>query len=99
MRLDVLAPEVTDCCLKRQFQAFFQGAKMTIRFRAREFKNARDAMQYADIAGGRAILLGLGTYVVSEDDATRLGAAGVEFAFLCEFELPDGTPRVMTIPV
>ncbi len=56
-------------------------------------------MQYADVAGGRAILLGLGTYVVSEDDATRLGAAGVEFAYLCEFELPAGTPRIVTVPV
>jgi hypothetical protein len=29
----------------------------------------------------------------------RTGAAGVEFASLCEFELADGTPSVLTIPV
>jgi hypothetical protein len=29
----------------------------------------------------------------------RTVAAGVEFASLCEFELPDGTPSAVTIPV
>jgi hypothetical protein len=56
-------------------------------------------MQYADVAGGVAILVGERTLVVKEAEVTRLGSAGVEFAYLCEFELPDGTPRVVTIPV
>ena len=72
---------------------------MTIRFHAREFDGARDAMQYADVAGGVAVLLGARHFVVDQSEATRLGAAGVEFAYLCEFELPDGTPRIVTIPV
>jgi hypothetical protein len=38
-----------------------------------EFENARDAMQYADVAGGVAILVGGRALVVKEAEATRLG--------------------------
>jgi len=72
---------------------------MTIRFHAREFATPRDAIQYADVAGGSALLLQGRNFVVSQREADRLSAAGVELAYLCEFELPDGTPRIVTIPV
>ena len=56
-------------------------------------------MQYADVAGGVAILLGDGHFVVDEQEAVRLQAAGVDLAYLCEWELPDGKHRIVTIPV
>ena len=72
---------------------------MTIRFHAREFDTPRDAIQYADVAGGAAIQLDARNFVVAQAEADRLKAAGVELAHLCEFELPDGRHRIVTIPV
>ena len=30
--------------------------------------------------------------------STGLAAAGVEFAYLCDHEMPDGTHRIITVP-
>jgi hypothetical protein len=43
--------------------------------------------------------LGDTPYVVDEKEAVRLQAAGVELAYLYEWELPDGKRRIVTIPV
>ena len=67
-------------------------------FYAIDFKTAGEAIQYADAGGGRAILLD-GPTVVSQADVHRLEAAGVEFAFLCDHEMPDGTFRIISVPV
>jgi hypothetical protein len=37
--------------------------------------------------------------VVARDEADRLAAAGVEFAYLCDHEMPDGEHRIVTVPV
>lgn len=66
---------------------------------AREIATPRDAIQYADVAGGSPILLGSRNLVVAEQGVDRLKAAGVELAHLCEFELPNGQHRIVTIPV
>ena len=58
-----------------------------------------DAIQWADAAGGRAMLLGGKPMVVPQADIDRLAAAGVEFAYLCDHEMPDGTHRIVSIPV
>jgi len=58
-----------------------------------------EAIQYADAAGGRAILLGGKPVVVATADAERLETARVEFAYLCDHELPDGSHRIVTVPV
>lgn len=58
-----------------------------------------DAIQWADIAGGRAILLGGKPVVVDTKDAERLEMARVEFAYLCDHERPDGTHTIVSIPV
>jgi len=72
----------------------------TITFQAIEFDSAGEAIQYTDADGrGRAIRLNGRNYVVEEAEAVRLAAAGVEFAYLCDHEMPDGTHRIVTIPV
>ena len=70
------------------------GKARFVRFRARRFGGAGEAVQYSEAAGGAAILLDREALVVSEKDADRLAAAGVEFAHLFD---QDG--RVMSIPV
>ena len=59
-----------------------------------------DAIQWANASGqGEAILLDGNPVVVPQTDIDRLAAAGVEFAYLCDHELPDGSHRIVTIPV
>jgi len=72
---------------------------MTIEIRATEFHSAAEAIQYADASGGEAILLNCRRLVVPQADAERLEAAGVAFAYLRDHEMPDGSHRIMTIPV
>jgi hypothetical protein len=69
-------------------------------FRAIEFKSADEAIQHANASGrGEAILLGGRHYVMEQAEIDRLAAAGVGFAHLIVHEMPDGTERVMTVPV
>jgi hypothetical protein len=73
---------------------------MTINFKAFEFDNAGEALQHVDASGrGVAIRLRGRPMVVEQEDANRLDAAGVEFAYLCDHEMLDGSWRIMTIPV
>ena len=64
---------------------------MTIK--ATTFGSGHEAVQYANLFGGKAILLDC-PMVVSEDDANRIAAAGVEMAYLC-----DVHGQLVTIPV
>ena len=73
---------------------------MTIEYEAIEFETASEAIQhmYAD-GRGEAVLLG-GTYLnVAKADCDRLATAGVEFAYLHDHEMADGTHRIVTVPV
>lgn len=71
-----------------------------ITFKADEFPCAGEAIQHVNASGrGVAILLGGTPYVVEQAEADRLAAAGVEFAYLIDHEMPDGTFRIMTVPV
>ena len=72
---------------------------MAITYKAIDFDTAGEAIQYAEAAGGVAILVNGPPQVVSQADAERLGQAGVEFAYLVDHEMPDGERRIMTIPV
>lgn len=73
---------------------------MTIEFSAIEFDKAWEATQHIDASGrGKAILLDGKPMVVSQEDADRIAAAGIEFAYLCDHEMPDGSYRIMTVPV
>ena len=73
---------------------------MTIKFHATEFATADEAIQWANASGkGEVVLLDGKNYVMEQSEADRLAAAGVEFAYLCDHEMPDGEHRIVTIPV
>ena len=73
---------------------------MSITFRAIEFDNAHEAIQHTYASGrGEAVLLSGKHYMMERDEAERLAAARVEFAYLFDHELPDGAHRIVTVPV
>lgn len=73
---------------------------MTIEFQAIEFETAGEAIQDTDANGrGVAVRVNGENLVVDPADADRLAAAGVEFAYLCDHEMPDGEYRIVTVPV
>ena len=72
----------------------------TINIHAIECESNSDALQWADASGhGEAILLDGKPMVVPQTDCDRLQAAGVEFAYLHNHEMPDGSYRIVTVPV
>jgi len=72
---------------------------MTIEIRGIEFKSSIDAAEHATIEGGVAILVEGRRLVVSRAEADRLGAAGVEFAYIHNHRMPDGTYRIVHVPI
>jgi hypothetical protein len=74
---------------------------MTIEFRGIEFDSADEAIQhyYASGYGDRVISLGNRYYVTRQAEAERLAAAGVEFAHVFLHDMPNGTERIVTVPV
>jgi hypothetical protein len=58
--------------------------KATITFQATECATAREAVEQARALRGRAIRLDSKYLVVREEDAQRLAAAGISFAWLSE---------------
>ena len=73
---------------------------MTIEFQATEVETAHEAMQWTEADGrGVAVRVDGKNLVVDRAEADRLAAAGVEFAFLCDHEMPDGEHRIVTVPV
>lgn len=72
----------------------------TMTIRAIEYDNASEAIQHMDAAGwGEAITIGGKYLVVEQAEANRLATAGVEFAYLHDHEMPDGSHRLITVPV
>ncbi len=74
---------------------------MTIEFEAIEFGAAGDAIQhyYASGYGDVVIAVNGKYYVAYKAVAERLAAAGVEFAYVHDHEMPDGAHRIVTVPV
>ena len=74
---------------------------MTIEFEAIEFETADAALQHFNASGygDTVITIGGKSYVTRQAEADRLTAAGAEFAYLCDHEMPDGTFQIMTVPV
>jgi hypothetical protein len=72
---------------------------MSIEFTGIEMGSDDEAIQYADAGGGVAISVAGGSFVVTGAEAERLAEAGVEFAYLCDHEMPDGSHRIVTVPV
>jgi len=72
----------------------------TISVQGQEHPSAHEAIQDCDASGWDAAIMVGGKYVcVREAEAERLAAAGVEFAYLHDHAMPDGTHRIMTVPV
>jgi len=73
---------------------------MTIEFTAIEFETAGEAIQWTEADGrGVAVLLDGKNFVMDRAEAERLAAAGVEFAYLHDHQMPDGEYRIITVPV
>jgi len=73
---------------------------MTIEIRAIEFDTADEAVQHMHASGrGEAVWLDGKNLVVAQADLDRWAAAGGAFAYLCDHEMPDGSHRIVTIPV
>ena len=91
--------------VRRTLQRRLQRSERTmthhaIEFKATEFPTASEAIQWRNAGGqDKAVLLDGKNLVMAQSEADRLAAAGVEFAYLCDHEMPDGTHRIMTVPV
>ena len=73
---------------------------MIIKIQGLEFANADAAIQHINASGhGVAISIGGKVLVVEQPEANRIAGRRVEFAYLVDHEMPDGTWRIMTIPV
>ena len=72
---------------------------MTIDIQATEFPSALEALEHADGVEGKAIWLAGRYFVVSQEEADRIAAAGISFAYLGDHAMPDGSFRIMTVPV
>ena len=73
---------------------------MIIEYQAIEFETAHEAIQWTEAGEcGVAVLLDGKNYVMDRAEADRLAAAGVEFAYLHDHEMPDGEHRIVTVPV
>ena len=75
----------------------------TIEFTGIKFESAGEGLQHVN-ASGRGVAVSAvggrnGCFVLEQAEADRLTAAGVEFAYLFDHEMPDGEFRIMTIPV
>ncbi len=73
---------------------------MSVIYHAIECESATDALQEADAGGfGEAILLHGQPMVVPQADCYRLETGGVEFAYLHDRQMPDGSYRIVTVPI
>jgi hypothetical protein len=72
----------------------------SIEFRGIKFSTAGEAIQWTEADGrGKAVRIEGGYYVIEQAEADRLGALDVEFAYLADHVMPDGSYRIITIPV
>ena len=72
----------------------------TINIQAIECESMSDALQWADASGqGEAVLLDGAPMVVPQAELDRLEEAGVGFAYIFNHEMPDGSYRIVTVPV
>jgi len=72
----------------------------TIELQVHEFSTAGEAIQWAEASGcGTPIMLEGSYCVCSEADVERLEMAGVEFAKLAYYEMPNGDFRLISTPI
>lgn len=65
------------------------------------YETAQEAIEWAEQRGdwARAISADGGYAVVEECEAHRLEAAGIQFAYIHNVALPDGSRRIVTVPI
>lgn len=73
---------------------------MNTQIEAREYKTAREAIRAAErTRGASAIRIGRCYWVVGKERVRELEADGLPFAHLGFAFAPDGSQRIVTIPV
>ena len=74
---------------------------MTINIKAIEFTDVHEAFQHYDASGYGDTVISLAGkyYLTTKAEAERIEAMGVEFAYVFDHEMPDGSFRIMTVPV
>jgi hypothetical protein len=71
-----------------------------VKIRGIEFPSANEAIQHANASGcGEVISICGKILVVAESEADRLARIGMEFAYLTDVEMPDGSVKTVSIPV
>lgn len=72
----------------------------TIAIQGIELKTAGEALQHTEASGrGQVIHVGGKYLVVERAEADRLAEMGVFFAHVIDHEMPNGSFRIMTVPV
>jgi hypothetical protein len=75
----------------------------TITIHAIRCSDASEAIQLCDceptLKQPVAVSLPEGYFAMEKSEAERIAAAGVEFAYLFDHEMPDGTHRLISVPV
>ena len=72
----------------------------TIEINGCEFPTMDETIQDCDASGwDHALVVGGKNICVMREEADRLARMGVEFAYLQNHEMPDGSHRIITIPV
>ena len=73
---------------------------MQITIHGAEFGTAHLAVQHTYAAGYGEVIAVAGKYLVVEPaEAHRLAALGVSFAYLIDHQMPDGSYRLLSVPV
>jgi hypothetical protein len=76
---------------------------MTLRIKGIECHDINDAMDRIDLDDPaerrRVISIGNKLLVVQPAEADRIAALGLEFAYLFDHVMPDGTHQILSVPV
>jgi hypothetical protein len=77
-----------------------ENAAMNIDVQGIEFPTEGEAIQHTYAHGrGVAIRIGGKNLVVEQTEADRIVALGASFAYLTLHDMPDGSTRIVTVPV
>lgn len=72
----------------------------TLTIKADEHRSASEALQAANADGRDVAITIAGRYLtLARSETDRIEAAGAEFAFLFDHTMPDGSQRIITVPV
>jgi hypothetical protein len=77
-----------------------ENAAMNIEVQGIEFPTEGEAIQHT-YADGRGVAISIGgkNLVVAQAEADRIAGLGASFAYLTLHDMPDGSTRIVTVPV